>query len=132
MDKDDIIKYLNEIIDGGVEGLAKKGVNTGQVAIRKIPSKAQQKLDDMCNVMALPVEYKKNVCSDKNKLTSAEIISINALVAFCAYNTGLTPLFVRLCVQTYFNVEKIDSIHARHYPDVVEFLVDYDITKFVN
>ncbi|MDR3614069.1 MAG: hypothetical protein P4L53_10895 [Candidatus Obscuribacterales bacterium] len=70
--------------------------------------------------------------ADEPVLNKLERVSVNALITYAAYDTGVSEDVVRAIVETRFNVDDISKIQGCDYEDVIRYLVDLNPKAIIN
>ena len=73
-----------------------------------------------------------SVISDEDTLNKLELMSINALIAYTAYQYSLSQDIVREMIHTRFRIKEVTHLPSASYDNAVRFLVDTQVDLLVN
>lgn len=66
------------------------------------------------------------------QINERELTSINALLAYVAYNQNVQQDTVKMIVEAEFGVEQVENLRRDDYMRAIEFLVDLKMDEVMN
>jgi len=70
-------------------------------------------------------------CREMSPLNANELKSVNALLAYVAYNQQVEQETVQAVVEARFGVDQVEKLPQKDYEEVIRFLVDLSMDEIL-